>query len=455
VLQAGQFSMYPSAREGMGGAVIAVDDTLLDPFVNPAKTGRLREGRVFLTPFIHSVSGERGGGRSIPLGGGGSWGPWSAMGLFTFQQLDRAGPAWNLPTAERSAFNQYLAGSLSRRLSSSMSIGFSAQVATLDAIDGVDLLYMGSDRIEQEGNLADFRAGLTRTFAGDRELEVLLVHSRNDMTHDVRFTTWQWDAVNRTTIQNSRREVNEDRTYIWGVHSEYSRPVGSAGWRLGWLGTANRLSHPKIPNYVIQNIPRDPGTTYSFNAGVGLGRSVRGTSFAADLVLEPIFAETWADAANDTAVAQGPIIRKGDRTVENTFRFHNVKLRVGAGHDMNVGKGKTIIGYQAGLAVHSINYKLDQTLNLLDSARTQREDWIEWTPTLGLRVRSRDLDVMYNFSVTCGPGSCSSGQVTAIPTAPGLETPGGGGIIAAPSSELFMQSGSLKVHKLTVSLPIR
>lgn len=454
VLQAGQFNMHPSAREGMGGAVIAVDDSLLDPFVNPAKTGRLREGRVFLAPYIHSVSGERGGGRSIPIGGGGSWGSWSATGMFTFQQLDRAGPAWNLPTAERSAFNQYVTGSISRRLSPSTTVGFGAGLATLDAIDGVDLLYAGSDRIEQDGNLADFRVGLTRVSADDREFELLLVHSRNDMTHDVRFTTWRWDEINRQTIVEQRRDVNEDRTYIWGVHSEYSRPVGTGGWKLGWLGTMNRLSHPKIPNYVIQNIPRDPGTTYSFNAGVGLGRSVRGTSFAADLILEPIFAETWADAANDTAVAQGPRIAKGDKTVENTFRFNNVKLRVGAGHDMTVGKGKTTVGYQAGLAVHSIAYKLDQTLNLLDSARTQREDWIEWSPTVGLRVRSRDLDVMYNFSVTCGPGSCGAGGRMVVANSPGLES-AGGGIIAAPSSQLFMQSGSLSVHKLTLSLPIR
>jgi hypothetical protein len=451
----GQFNIHPSAREGMGGAVIAVDDTLLDPFVNPAKTGRSREGFVFISPFIHSVSGERGGGRSIPIGGGGSWGKWSATGLFTFQQLDRAGTLWNLRTADQSAFNQYLAGSISRRLSASTTVGFGAQVATLDALDGVDLLYAGSDQIEQEGNLADFRVGLTRVSPDDRELELVLVHSRNDMTHDVRFTTWQWDPVNRRNIQQQRREFNEDRTYIWGVHSEYSRPVGTAGWKLGWLGTMNRLSHPKIPNYVIQNIPRDPGTTYSFNAGVGLGKSVRGTSFAADLILEPIFAETWADAANDTAVAQGPRIAAGERTVENTFRFNNVKLRVGAGHDMTFGKSRTTIGYQAGLAVHSISYKLDQTLILLDSARTQREDWIEWTPTIGLRVRSRDVDVMYNFSVTCGPGSCGGrDRMMVIANSPGLES-AGGGIIAAPSSDLFMQSGSLQVHKLTFRLPIR
>src|SRR5688500_133510 len=167
VLQGGQFEMYPSARAGMGGAAIAVDDTLLDPFVNPAKATRMEVAHVFAAPFYHSVSGSRGGGRSIPVGGGGSWGSWSATGLFTFQQLDRAGPNWNLSTSERSAFNQYVSGSIARRMTPSTSVGFGVKLAALDAIDGVDLLYAGSDRIEQSGSLADFRLGLTKETESD------------------------------------------------------------------------------------------------------------------------------------------------------------------------------------------------------------------------------------------------------------------------------------------------
>ncbi|MBA2708418.1 MAG: hypothetical protein H0U59_11510 [Gemmatimonadaceae bacterium] len=457
VLQGGQFDMFPSARAGMGGVTIAVDDTLLDPFVNPAKTTRIGVAHVFGAPYFHSVSGSRGGGRSIPVGGGGSWGDWSATGLFTFQQLDRAGPTWNLSTSEQSAFNQYVAGSIARRMTPSTSIGFGVQLAALDAIDGVDLLYAGSDRIDQSGSLADYRLGFTKEVGVDRHLEVLLLHSRTDMRHDVRFTTVRWDSVGRRIVETQRTDRNEDRTNIWGVHTEYSRPVGSEGWHLGWLGTANRLSHPKIPNYVIQNIPRDPGTTYSYNAGVGIGRSVRGTSFAADLIYEPMFADTWADAANDTAVAGGGTIAAGGKTVENTFRFNNVKMRLGAGRDIAIRReGSTILGIQLGLGLHAINYRLQQANNVLRTFRTQREDWIEWSPTLGLRLRSRDMDLMYNFSLTCGPGSCGQGQ-GGFPLFGGgaLETAAGGGIIAAPSGELFMQSGSLKVHKLTISLPIR
>lgn len=455
VLQAGQFDMFPSALAGMGGATIAMDDSLLDPFVNPAKATRIRAGHLFSAPYFHDISGGRGGGRSLPMGGGGSWGDWSATGLFTFQQLDRAGPTWNLSTSDRSAFNQYVAGTIARRLTPSVSVGLGVQLAALDAIDGVDLLYGGSDRIEQSGELADFRLGLTKETGPDRHLEVMLVHSRTDMRHDVRFTTWLWDPVARTSIQEQRMEYNQDRTHIWGVHSEFSRPVGSEGWRLGWLGTVNRLSHPKIPNYVIQNIPRDPGNTYSFNAGVGIGRSLRGTSFAADLIFEPMFADTWADAANDTAIVGGGTIPAGEKTVENTFRFNNVKLRFGAGRDFVVRyDSSAIFGYQLGLGAHAINYRLQQANHVQRTFRTQREKWIEWSPTLGLRLRSPGLDMLYNFSLICGPGCGDGGQPVFVNT-PGAFDLAAAGIIVAPSGELFMQSGTLKIHKLTIVVPIR
>jgi hypothetical protein len=453
VHQSGQFDIFPSARAGMGGATIAVDDTLLDPFVNPAKATRMGVAHIFASPFYHSISGSRGGGRSLPVGGGGSWGEWSATGVFTFQQLDRAGPAWNLSTSEQSAVNEYVAGSIARRVSPSTSFGVGVQAASLDALDGVDLLYAGSDRIEQSGSMVEIRSGITRETGTGRHFELVAVHSRSDMRHDVRFTNWRWDPISKREIQEQRTDRNEDRTRIWGLHSEYSRPVGSEGWQIGWLGTVNRLSHPKIPNYVIQNIPRDPGTTYSYNAGAGIGRSIRGTSFAADLIYEPIFAETWADAAGDTSIVGGGTIVAGGKTVENTFRFRNVKLRLGAGRDVGVGRGSTIFSYQAGVALHAINYRLEQTNNVLKTFRTQREDWIEWTPTVGLRLRARDLDVLYNFSLTCGPGSCGTSRQVGFAAVPDVLS--GGGIIAAPSSQLFMQSGTLQVHKLTFSLPIR
>ena len=36
---------------------------------------------------------------------------------------------------------------------------------------------------------------------------------------------------------------------------------------LGWVATTNLMSHPKIPNYEIVNIPRDPGRSTAYNVG--------------------------------------------------------------------------------------------------------------------------------------------------------------------------------------------
>jgi hypothetical protein len=472
VLQGGQFDMLPSDRAGMGGVSIAVDDTLLDPYVNPAKATRLAVRHFVSTPFFHSISGSRGGGRSLPVGGGGTWGNWSATGLLTYQQLDRVPPTpiffvgcpvcadsgfqSQSSTSGSSAYNQYLAGSVAKRVSPSMSIGFGLQLAAIEAIDGVDLLYSGSDRIEQSGSLADFRLGLTKETAHDGQFELMLVHARSNMKHDVHFSLWRWDPVTHQTVFSERSDNNQDQSRIWGVHSEFSRPIGTEGWRAGWLGTVNRISHPKIPNYTVQNIPRDPGTTYSFNLGAGIGRTINRTSFGADFIFEPIVSNTWATAAKDTSFCGGDVcnavIRAGERTVDNNFHFRNVKVRLGAGQETTPrAEGGTSFGYQVGLDLYSIDYRLHQNDHLREANRTQHENWLEWTPTLGLRLHSRPLDVRYNFSLTCGPGSCDGTTVQSL-SAPVADA--ATGIIAAPSGQLFMQSGSLKIHKLTILVPI-
>ena len=454
VLQDGQFDIFPSARAGMAGTSIAVDDSLLDPFVNPAKAARIESSHVFSAPFFHNVSHSRGGGKTLPVGGDGSWENWAVTGLVTFQQLDRSSAQLNLSTSDKSALNQYAAGSIARRLTTSTSLGLGVQIASLNAIDGVDFLYPGSDRIEQSGGLADYRFGLSKELGADRHFELMLLHSRSHMEHDVRFTTWRWDPMNRRNVEEQRTENNQDQTRIWGLHSEYSRPVGSDGWHIGWLGTMNRLAHPKIPNYVIQNIPRDPGTTWSFNAGTGVSRTVGGTSFAADLIYEPMFSDTWATAATDTSIVGGGTIAAGAKTVENNFRFNNVKARLGAGDDLAFRAGAVTLGYQFGVGVYSIRYRLQQADHVRRTFRTQHEDWMEWSPTFGLRLRSGDLDVLYNFSLTCGAGACGTGgDQPVFVTHPGIED-AATGIIVAPSGQLFMQGGVLKTHKLTIRVPI-
>ena len=451
-----QFEIYPSSRPGLGGITIAIDDTLADPFTNPAKAMRLRGLTITTAPYTHGISGSRGGGKTLPVGFLAGSEQWSGALLGAIQQLDRAGPVWNRPTSERTATNQYFTGSLATRLEPGLSVGISAFHADLSAIDGVDLLYAGSDRIDQSGAVTDLRLGATKEWEPGHVLEVLLLRNRTNMRHDVHFTTWVWNPDRRTGANVTRQEVNLDQTNIWGAHTEYTRPVGNEGWRVGALATANRLSHPKIPNYVLQNLPRDPGTTNSFNLGLGAARNTGNFTFGVDVVLEPITSNTYADAATDTKRADGSVVPAGDKTVENHFQFRNSKARLGVGHSWGrdtASSGKLTVDF--GLSMYAISYDLLQTNNILRTSRTQHENWVESGPTFGVKYRSRDIEISYAFRANCGNDGCDMlpNGGDRLLMAPGVAN--AGGIIAAPSAPLFFQGGSETSHHFMISVPIR
>ena len=455
VMQAEQFEIYPSSRPGLGGVSIALDDTLADPFTNPAKATRLRGLTITTAPYSHGISGSRGGGRTLPIGFLASSGDWAGAFLGAMQQLDRAGPIWNRPTSERTATNQYVSGSLARRLGAGLSIGVSAFHADLAAVDGVDLLYAGSDRIDQSGSLNDFRLGATKEWEPGHVLELILLRNTTDMRHDVRFTTGVFDPVLKRWVPTSRTDVNLDQTNIWGAHTEYTRPVGTEGWRIGALATANRLSHPKIPNYVLQNLPRDPGSTNAFNLGLGAARATGPFTFGVDVILEPMTSNTYADAATITTRADGTLIPAGDKTVENHFQFRNSKARIGVGRTWGTDSASTgSFAVDFGLAMYAISYDLIQTNNILRSLRTQHENWVESGPTFGMRYRSHDIELSYAFRANCGSQGCDafSNRDDVRFSSPAVST---GGIIAAPSSPLFFQGGSETSHHFTIAVPIR
>jgi len=383
-------------------------------------------------------------------------GEWSGAGLVAIQQLNQ-GTGFGQAISERTAANQYAVGVLARRLPNGVSVGGSVYLAGLEAVDGVDLLYAGSDRLDQSGTLVDFRLGMTKSWDDTRRLDVVLMHNRTNMAQDVHFTNWVWDPIPRTSRMIEREEHNEDRTNIWGGHARFTRPVGKQGWRLGLMGTANHLSHPKIPNYQIQNIPRDPGTTYGYNVGAGVGRVTGTSSFGIDIVEEPMFSTTWADAARDTLSVNGTTIKAGQHTVDNHFRFSNVKMRVGFGTDIPMSRdSSSALGLQVGLSVHSINYRLKQTNFVLRTYRVQDEGWTEWTPTFGLGWRAKDFQVQYSYRRTCGPSDCFGfGSQQVVFGVEDVAVPSTGGVIAAPSAPLTIDGGTVRAHQISVFIPIR
>ncbi len=458
-----QFLLFPSQYLSMGGVSLASPDTLGGVFVNPSLGARLPESFVFGSPAHYSISRRNGSGGTLPLGSLFRSGDWFGGGALAIQELEGARreswARWDWrPTgtpqllSEGSARNLYAFGVLGKRFPKrGISVGISGFWADLNAMDGVDLLYAQSEEIRQSGALADLRLGVTKEWSGDRTLELLLLKSRLRMRHEVTYRDWVWTpgapGVEPGGEWMSREETNLDHTDTWGVHLAYRRPLEIPGWRVGWSLTGNWKDHPRIPNYEIQNIPRDPGDTRAFGAGVGIARTEGPFLAAMEVFLEPIRSQTWADAASDTVSAEGITIPAGEKTVENEFEFTNALVRAGGAW---VYRQAT---FRAGIQIRSISYELEQYDHIRVRRRTQEESWMEWTPGLGASLRLDGAVFHYSVLFTTGtgrPGVSWSPEALNLPDADAFSD-----FILAPSGPLTLQDARVTTHQLSVVIPVR
>ena len=484
IAQGDQFDIFPSNNFGMGGVSIALADTLLDPFINPAKGGRLGAARFFSAPTVYGISQNAGGGRTLPLAAVAGSGEWFGGLSLALQEVDASRPptngdvVLNAPTQGLAAFdtaavppplptipprkdaygNQYAFGMVGKRLPGArVSLGASLMWARLTGVDGVDLLYAGSAGLKQFGHTLDVRLGLLKEWTGDRSLEALVLLDRFGMRHDVGYLDPVWDPGTQRQILRTRLEHNFDRTNTWGVHLQYQRPLAASGWRIGWLATANRMSHPKLPEYELANvpvIPRDPGHSAAYNVGLGLSKTSGPATFAIDAIFEPIWSYTWADAASPVVTTMGDTIPAGGKTVENRFRFSNGLFRMGVSRDVALPSLGKALGLQLGLVVQSVHYRLAQYDNVQAAARSLEEGWREWSPTWGLSLRFPDLEIRYRGRATHGtgrPGVQPSGVFFA---ARDLAV-AGSSILVAPSGPLSLTEVRTTTHQISVSLPLR
>ena len=452
-----QFLTLPSEKLGMAGVSIALDDALLDPFVNPAKGSLVEESALLGSPTFYGVSNGNGGGRTLPIAAlfrsGSGFGGIS----FALQQIEggnRGGNFW-LPVDaiwigpqrrlnELSATNVYADGFVGFELGETgLSLGAGVSWAGLDALDGVEHLYSLADGIVQSGHAVDYRLGVFSARDG-RQFEAVVIHNRFSMTHDVSYIDWTWDETDQIPIITTRLEVNEDKTNTTGFHLGFARPITESGWRVGGTWTVNRKSHPKIPNYEIMNIPRDPGISWAYDFGVGIAKSSGPATFGIDLVFEPIWSDTWVEAEADTMSVDGATIRKGDRTIENQFCFTNVQMLLGLAHETER------LGFQLGVEVRSYDYSLEQRDNLENTVRDQDESWMEWTPSIGARVKFPEFELGYVGRMTTG-----SGRPGVRWEGPRAAAAANADFIVAPSGPLTLQDARVLTHQLMVSIPIR
>lgn len=448
-----QFLLFPSRNSSMGGVSIALDDPLLDPFINPAK-GSLVEGMQFFTaPVYYGISFERSSakasGRSLPLGlllntdaffGGLLWARQELTNerrSFLFSPRLTVSDIISASDKVATPNNNYTFVMAGKKLpDSDISLGASVFWADLNAIEGVQHLYANSSDIRQSGYLAHYRVGLVAPLAEERTIELVLLRHQFKMTHDVTYQFSPWGGPTQT-----RTERNVDETEGWAARIGYREPIGK-NWTLGLQLTGNWKWHPKIPNYELMNIPRDPGNSSAYNLGIGFAKRGEQSIVSFEYVYEPIWSNTWADADRDITTVSGKTIKPGWKTVENFFQFWNSIIRAG----FHAGKDRG--GFDLGLQVHSIHYLLNQEDFVQERKRSQVESWREWTLTGGITLTFSGYEVRYAGSLITGTGQPGVQAFSASPA--GLRDALSSDFLIAPSGRLTLQEALVFTHQLSL-----
>ncbi|MCK5146313.1 hypothetical protein KAR48_06125 [bacterium] len=439
-----QFAYLPTENNGMGGLSFSISDKWLDPFINPAKGVKTKSSWLYTAPYFYRIQNNMGRARSLPVGMYFSGDPTFGGIAISMQNFDpQSSPGSSDRLSDRSANNIMITGVLGYKINKKLSIGAGVSYADLEAMDGVQMLYAWNDRVEQEGNIKSGRLAALYQAGQGREAEFILVHQRTDMTHEIyRRIWWDWMPILPTEIDEKRTEL--DRHRLWGGSFIYRTPIGSRNWTLSLGAAYNRKTHPKIPNYDIMRIPRDPGYSNAFQMILGLSKTKGPVTFGCEIVTEPISSKTWTEAIMDTQSVNGHTIMEGGRTIVNTFKFKNLWYRMG------LKRNNDKWGFQLGMQWRNINYKLNQIDHINETERDQKESWLEWSFTWGLSLKYPEFDIVYHGQLMTGgglPGINNNWQFGASATL-------SNDFIVAPAGAMSLQDANVMTHRITCVIPL-
>ena len=441
IADGGQFAFLPSANLGMGGLSIALADSTLDPFINPATGARLHGVRVFGAPTFFSVTRKAGGGRTLPLGARLSSGAWFAQVLVAMQDIDRTGndgPVISPVAAtvdsrapqpmsdvapppdddKASRDNRHVHGMIGRRFGHGFSVASSGSWWRLNMVDGVELYYPVNDQVRQHGEASDVRIGVLKEFRGGHSVEAVALHDRFAMNQDVASTETVWDPTLRGFASRSRVAPNADQTDTWGIHLAYRQPLADSTWHIGAILTANRINQPRLPAYDLPEVPADAARAQAYNVGAGISRSSRQLVAGLEAIYEPIWRHSWVRADEPTETRDGTPIDAGSTVLENHFRFHNAIARGGFGFSVPI-VGEHTLTFEAGGQLRAIRYHLEQQDTNQGARASSSQGWNEWTRSWGVSYRVAGAAVQYRGNLTTGasrPGfDGDGGIVVALP----------------------------------------
>jgi hypothetical protein len=423
-----QTNFYPSISRGMGNLSIAFDDPLADPLVNPAKASKLGGLELFFSPTRNTWSNEDGRAiytssgsakymgtaiNSMPFGLYLKKGNFFTGGIISYQSYssDRSIPNnWlNSNTKSDIGNNIYLFGLVGAYFPElKLSVGGSVSWSELNAIDGVNLLYPGSYDIKQYGRSLDYKIGFVGEPSERDRLEFVIARTTFKSSHEITYNYPYW-FYEDSWISGYRIESNKDESKGWVIHTKYNNSI-SDEVKIGGIFTVNWKEHPKIPNYALANIPRDPGSSTAYNIGVGIVESGKRTTLGFEYIYEPMTSYTWADAG-----MENPAFPSSFKTVENFFDFYNHIIRGGIYTHTDI----SWLDYRLGIQLYFNKYNLKQNDNILDTSRTVNENWLETTLCGGLTINISGFKILYSLQVILGNGIVGSenNQVIAFDAA--------------------------------------
>ena len=465
LITARQSEMQPSLARGMGNLSIVFDDPLGNLFLNPANAASLTGIVLFTSPTHNSwtnddrqsVTTDLGSSRypgtsatSIPFGAflGGSnlfgGGLVAHQAYQTKTSIDRASllatRAGQLETRDNTENNMYLFGLFGTRCAEgNAAIAGSVTWAQYGAMDGVNLLYPGSVDLSQNGWTVEYKLGAVGTIHERDRLEFLLGRSIARTSHHVTYPVVGFTDIRPNS--DYRTEINKDESSQWLLNASYKRTL-HRGWRVGAGITVNWKDHPKIPNYDLANIPRDPGTSLAYNLGLAALWSDTTSLWGIEYIYEPMTSQTWAEAGEQPANPQDQLLPPTFKTIENFFDFTNHIIRVGhRSHTRHPW-----LEYRFGAQLHIYSYSLDQQDNIAGTARSLSTDWVETTLSGGLSATLGDLQLMYTLQLVLGNGLVGTQSVTFRVA----EAARANDILVAPSGELVVNELTLVTHQLAL-----
>lgn len=407
----------PQRYQGMGGVSIGLRDEYLAPFINPATI--MLSSRRFASAMPRWSSWDyrqqRNDQGSSPSSGYTSTNGQSASnlettvgavthneyfgfaGLINYQSVksktlteygSTGYPATKSETSFGASNFPFFIATSALIPGTPISVGVAYSAMDLKGFDGVQILYPGSKTIEISGSAQDVRAGVVSPVGQTMEVELL---GGRSTTSDEQKATYDY----------SPPLLNKEDTKTTFAQLTLRAHV-TENLQIGFSALGNWTDMPKLPNYPVAGVPRDPGTIVASNIGVGLSWKAAPTVlFAADVILEPIKTDTWVEAQADRLLPDSTTLPKGSVEQRNNYKFWNQLVR--AGVELQAADW-FVLRFGSSVHFYSYDYYFKSYVWNQERTRTPQLQWTEATLTGGFTAQWRGLQLSYSLEYLHGRG---------------------------------------------------